>query len=116
MRVLIVDDNTVNRKVAVSMLTRLGWQTEEADCGEAALIRLRDVEVDAILLDISMPGISGEDVCRALRSDERTRLLRIVAYTAHAMETEKAKIMSAGFDAILIKPVSLDALRGAFPG
>ncbi len=114
MRVLVVDDNTVNRKVASTMLRRLEWQTEEADCGEAALQRMEEGDFDAVLLDISMPGVSGEDVCRALRAREATQHLHIVAYTAHAMESEKSRIMTAGFNAILIKPVSLEALRKAF--
>jgi len=110
----VVDDNGVNRKLAGSMLKKLGWQTEEADCGEAALRRLAVADIDAVLLDISMPGISGEEVCRRLRTVEATRHLRIVAYTAHAMESEKSRIMESGFDAILIKPVSFEALREAF--
>jgi two-component system chemotaxis response regulator CheY len=113
--VLIVDDNAVNRKLANAILKKRGWVIEEADCGEAALERLTKGGIDYVLLDIRMPGINGEEVCRQLRAAEATRSLRIVAYTAHALESEKERIMSAGFDDILIKPVQFDQLMQKFP-
>lgn len=114
--VLIVDDNLVNRKLATAMLKRRGWTSEETDSGERALALLEQrADFDYVLLDISMPGITGDEVCRRLRALEATRNLRIIAYTAHALESEKADIMSAGFDDIIIKPVSFEKLIEKLP-
>ncbi len=114
--VLIVDDNLINRKLAAAMLKRRGWTFEEADSGEAALARLQqNVNFDYVLLDISMPGMTGDEVCRQLRLMEATREMKIVAYTAHALESEKAEIMCAGFNDIIIKPVSFDTLLAKLP-
>lgn len=115
-RVLVVDDNAINRKLAITLLKKRGWQTSEADCGQAALDILAQAEFDAVLLDISMPGMDGETVCRQIRADVRLAGLYVVAYTAHAMEHEKQTIMAAGFNNILIKPVTMAALESALPG
>lgn len=113
--VLVVDDNATNRKLASALLKKRGWLVEEAANGLAALAALATDAFDAVLLDISMPGMDGEEVCRRIRADSRLTRLRVVAYTAHAMPHEKQEIMSAGFDDILIKPVSMAALQAALP-
>ena len=115
-RTLVVDDNTVNRKLAVALLKRRGWETEEAENGMAALNKLASGAVfDSVLLDISMPELDGEEVCRRIRASQQWASLRVVAYTAHAMEGEKQRIMSAGFDDILIKPITAQDLLKALP-
>jgi len=115
-RTLVVDDNTVNRKLAVALLKRRGWETEEAENGMAALNKLASGAVfDSVLLDISMPELDGEEVCRRIRASQQWAGLRVVAYTAHAMEGEKQRIMSAGFDDILIKPITAQDLLKALP-
>lgn len=115
-RTLVVDDNAINRKLAVALLKRRGWETEEADNGVAALKRLAEsAPFDSVLLDISMPEMDGEEVCRRIRASAEWAGLRVVAYTAHAMESERQRIMSAGFDSILIKPISAQDLLRALP-
>ncbi len=114
-RVLVVDDNLVNRKLAAAMLQKRGWTVEEADNGFTALEKLEAAPFDYVLLDISMPGIDGEEVCRRIRQMEATQGLHVVAYTAHALESEKARIMSAGFNDIVIKPVTMDVLTAKLP-
>ncbi|WP_303784808.1 response regulator [Azovibrio restrictus] len=114
-RVLVVDDNLVNRKLASAMLQKRGWRVEEADNGYSALEKLESAAFDYVLLDISMPGIDGEEVCRRIRQMEATQGLHVVAYTAHALESEKARIMSAGFNDIVIKPVTMEALTAKLP-
>lgn len=113
--VLVVDDNSVNRKLAVALFKKRGWQATEADSGQAAIACLGDGAFDGILLDISMPGMDGEEVCRQIRANAGLANLRVVAYTAHAMEHEKQQIMKAGFDDIVIKPVTMAALLSAMP-
>lgn len=113
-RILIVDDIVINRKLAAAMLRRDGWEIDEAADGGTALDMLgRPHDFSAILLDISMPGLSGEEVCRTLRSVPDHQKLPIVAYTAHTQETQHSQLYMAGFDAILIKPVSILSLRTA---
>lgn len=115
MKVLIVDDQKLNRTLPCVLLRQLGCEVIEADSGEAALAVLEGRSVDAILLDISMPGISGTEVCRRLRGDPALARLYIVAYTAHALPEQRVEMLGAGFDEVLIKPINrqrlLEALR-----
>lgn len=109
---LVVDDNQVNQEVAAVLLRREGWTVHTADSGAQALQWLAGNTVAVVLLDLSMPGISGEEVCRRLRAAPKSTGLRIVAYTAHALEHERERILACGFDDILVKPVSrLSLLR-----
>ncbi len=112
-RVLVVDDNLVNRRVAAAFLKRLGWEVEEAGDGEEALAVVGRGAFGLVLLDVSMPGMSGLDVCRRIRAGEHGSHLPLVAYTAHALSEEKAAILEAGFDDILIKPINLQDLSAA---
>lgn len=114
-RILVVDDNIVNRKLAIALLRKRGWEVEDVDGGAAALERLAQGGFDSVLLDISMPGMDGEEVCRRIRANEALAGLWVVAYTAHAMEFEKQRIMSAGFNDIVIKPVTSQSLQSALP-
>jgi CheY-like chemotaxis protein len=110
-RILVVDDTPLNLMVATAFLKRDGWQVEVANDGATALRLLAgDHGFDALLLDISMPGLGGEEVCRAVRADARTAGLPIVAYTAHALVEERERIMAAGFDDIVVKPAAMATL------
>lgn len=112
-QVLIVDDNDINRLLVSRLLSKGGWQVAEAEHGSAALSWLSANRADLVLLDISMPDISGEDVCQRIRAQGLGGAgMRIVAYTAHAMPEERERFLSNGFDAILIKPVSRQSLAG----
>ena len=112
-RVLIVDDHPVNRRLPGMLLRDSGWQCVEADSGEAALAALRESPVDCVLLDISMPVMSGNEVCRIIKTSAKLKHLRVVAYTAHALEETRTSILHAGFDAILVKPINRKNLMAA---
>ncbi len=113
-RALVVDDTMLNRKLAIAMLKREGWEANEAESGEEALAKLGGEHgYQVVLLDIKMPGMSGEDVCRTLRADPRTATLPLIAYTAHALEDEQENFLTIGFDAVLIKPIEVDSLGAA---
>jgi CheY-like chemotaxis protein len=112
--VLVVDDNAVNRKLAVALLKRRGMQVDEADGGTVAIELLRKKRYDTVLLDISMPVMDGKEVCRIIRSTPDLAALH-VAYTAHAMESERQSIMAAGFDDLLVKPISGQDLLRVLP-
>lgn len=103
---LVVDDNDVNRLLAERLLAKLGWRVDTAEDGLAALAWMRTQCADLVLLDISMPGMSGDEVCRAARAESLCAGSKLVAYTAHAMPEEKAQFLAAGFDGILTKPIS----------
>jgi CheY-like chemotaxis protein len=83
------------------------------ESGSAALALLADQTFDVVLLDLSMPGMSGEETCRRIRTDQRLQSLYVIAYTAHALEHERERILACGFDDILVKPVSRAALLAA---
>lgn len=111
-RVLVVDDVAVNRKLATVFLGKMGWQTAEVDGGHAALDWLASQPaVDLLLLDISMPDLSGEEVCRQLRANPAFASLTIVAYTAHAMPVDSERFLANGFNAVLVKPIALLRLK-----
>jgi CheY-like chemotaxis protein len=114
-KVLVVDDNAVNRKLAVALLKRRGMHVEEADGGGVALEMLKAGQFDSVLLDISMPVMDGKEVCRILRSTPELAKLFVIAYTAHAMESERQSIMAAGFDDLLVKPISGQDLLRVLP-
>lgn len=112
-KVLIVDDISSNRKIASVILSKNGWETIEAGGGPEALARTDLDSFSHILLDINMPEVDGLEVCRRLRANASLNHLRIVAYTAHAMEHEMDEIMAQGFDDIVTKPISVATLLAA---
>jgi CheY-like chemotaxis protein len=113
MKVLVVDDHAVNRMLPLAILRKAGVAVAEASGGAEALAKVAaDPEIDHLLLDVSMPGMSGLEVCAELRKGP-PRELRLVAYTAHAFESERQQFLSAGFDDVLVKPISKDELLRA---
>ena len=120
-RVLVVDDVSVNRMLAVAILRKLGWTCAEADGGNAALDWLaNNPSVDLVMLDIRMPDRNGEEVCRQLRADPAFATLPIIAYTAHALPADTERFLATGFTDVLIKPISIqnlkDLIARLFPG
>jgi CheY-like chemotaxis protein len=111
-RVLVVDDVMLNRKLANAFLSRMGWQVFEVDGGLPALDWLgKHPAVDLVLLDISMPDLDGESVCKQLRANPAFADLKIMAYTAHACADDSQRFLANGFDAVLIKPVSGQVMK-----
>ena len=109
---LVVDDNDVNRILATRLLSKAGWTVADVCCGEDALTWLRANTVQLILLDVSMPTMSGQEVCRHIREGKLGgENVKVVAYTAHAMTEEIKEFLSGGFDTVLLKPMSRDRLN-----
>jgi CheY-like chemotaxis protein len=110
--ILVVDDNGINRLLPGLILRPFGWRVYEAENGLDALSQLRKHthHISCVLLDISMPDISGLDVLRDLRKDNEFEDCKIVAYTAYATETDISHLVNIGFDAVLIKPITSKAL------
>lgn len=113
LRILLVDDNPISRRVASLMLENWDYKVEAVDSGQQALRRLREATYDLVLLDIQMPGMSGYKVLETLREQERAegrRAVPVVALTAHCVVGEQEKAMQAGMDGFLTKPVDRAAL------
>ncbi len=108
---LVVDDHPTNRLLGRTLLGKMGWQTDEADSGEQAVSMLQKRLYSLILLDISMPGISGEETCQKIRSLAGGSNIRIIAYTAHAFPEDRDRFIAAGFDEILVKPINRKRLE-----
>lgn len=104
--ILVVDDNGINRLLPGLILRPFGWEVYEADGGLAALEILKKNDIACLLLDISMPEVSGLDVLADVRKDERFRSLKVVAYTAFAKPEDVVRLLALGFDAVLIKPLT----------
>jgi CheY-like chemotaxis protein len=108
---LVVDDHPTNRLLASAILKKLGWTVIEAENGAVALAQAAQHQFRLVLLDISMPGLSGEETCSALRRIEASPPLHIVAYTAHAFPEDRERLLGAGFDDVLVKPISRQRLE-----
>jgi CheY-like chemotaxis protein/HPt (histidine-containing phosphotransfer) domain-containing protein len=113
--VLLVEDNSVNRRLAQIVLARRGHAVTAVDSGGAALEALRHGRFDLILMDVQMPGMDGIDTTRAIRESEQRRggHVPIIALTAHAMATDRERCLSAGMDGYLVKPIQPAALLNA---
>jgi len=111
---LVADDNPLNSGLLRQFLKRMQWSAVVAATGPEALQVLRTQPVRIVLLDLRMPRMSGEQVCATIRGELGLVDLPVVAYTAHAMPEEKARILAAGFNGLLIKPVSFQDTRRLF--
>lgn len=112
--VLIVEDNLVNQKVAMRHLEKLGHTCEVANDGLAGLEALQRTRFDLVMMDCQMPLMDGYEATRRIRSGEVSGInpsVHIVALTAYAMETDRAKCFAAGMDDFLTKPIRFDDLR-----
>lgn len=113
-RILLVEDNLVNQRVAQSMLKRLGCETTTAANGLEALTELKtDERFDVVLMDCQMPDISGMHVTAQYRTRTRdmARRLPIIALSANAMDSDRQACIDAGMDDFMSKPVSLQQLE-----
>jgi PAS domain S-box-containing protein len=108
--VLIAEDNAINRIVLVEMLRVLGCRIDEATNGAEAVRLATRTRYDLILMDLSMPEMDGLEATKRLRAAGASRLSRIVALTAHVMPETRGRMLDAGLDEILAKPVTLESL------
>jgi class 3 adenylate cyclase/CheY-like chemotaxis protein len=109
-KILVVDDVALNVKLLADLLTVKGYRTSTATSGAEALAAIAAEPPDLVLLDVMMPGMSGYDVCRAIRADPAQAMLPVVLVTALDPAEERAKGLDAGADDFLSKPVSQSEL------
>ncbi len=112
LRVLLAEDDAVNRMVAVSMLGRMGVVPDIARDGREALDATGTTAYDVVLMDVHMPHVDGVEATRAIR-DRGGRQPRIVALTANALDGDRERLLAAGMDDYVSKPFRLDDLRAA---
>src|ERR1700726_434572 len=109
-KILLVEDNEMNRDMLSRRLQRKGYTVVTAHDGEQGHLLAHSESPDIILMDISLPVMDGWEVTRLLKADEATRHIPIVALTAHALVTDRAKAVEAGCDGYETKPVDFARL------
>ena len=106
-KVLIVEDNDKNMKLARDVLQNKGYKTLEAVTGEEGVKLAKDNIPDLVLMDIQLPGINGIEAFKQIRADANTAKVPVVALTASVTPTDRSAITAAGFDAFISKPINL---------
>ncbi len=116
LRLLLAEDNPINRKLALAALAQMGCTADVAIDGYEAFDAVRHTRYDAILMDVQMPGMDGIEATKSIRKWEKessTPPVRIVALTANALAGDREICIRAGMDDYLSKPIRLEALRQA---
>jgi CheY-like chemotaxis protein len=113
LRILLVEDNAVNRKVGLLMLSRWGYTAEMANNGKRAVEALETEVYDVILMDIQMPEMNGIQAMKAIREKLGAESPTIIALTAEALEGDAARFLAMGFDQYLSKPLQAAHLQKA---
>jgi CheY-like chemotaxis protein len=109
-RILIVDDNPQNSKLARVLLSTEGYEVKTSPDAEEALRVLASFSPDLILMDLQLPGMDGLDLTRRLKADPVYRGIIIVALTAYSMRGDEEKALAAGCDGYIAKPIDTDGL------
>jgi CheY-like chemotaxis protein len=108
--ILIVDDNPLNLKLTSVVLLSAGYQVRTAHDAEAALEMLDALHPDLILVDVQLPGLSGLELARRIKSNPATRDIVVVALTANAMRSDEQQARDAGCDGYISKPIDTRTL------
>ena len=110
--ILIVEDDEKSRRLMKDVLEHQGYSVVDTDQGEIGLDLIRSLHPALVLMDIHLPGMSGLDAIREIRSDASIAGTRVVAVTASVMGNVREKIRDAGFDGFEPKPLNLKAFLG----
>lgn len=104
-KILIIEDNPINMKLAVMLLERSGYQVLQANRAVTGIDLAKQQHPDLILMDIQLPGIDGLTAARMLKADIATRDILVYALTAFAMKGDEKKMREAGCDGYIAKPI-----------
>lgn len=110
-KVLIVEDNALNMELALALLEQVGCNSLQAGNAETAIKLAKEELPRLILMDVSLPGMDGLTAVRLLKEDPVTKDIPIVVMTAHAMQGDEDKVMKAGSDGYLTKPINIKEFR-----
>ena len=116
LRILVAEDNQINRKVVLNLLAKLGYMADAVEDGRAAVHSLEESAYDLVFMDCQMPVLDGFEATEAIRgggAGEQNRRVPIVALTAHAMKGDRERCLKAGMDDYVSKPIHIDDLRAA---
>lgn len=111
-KILLVEDNEMNRDMLSRRLIKKGYDVEMAVDGQEGVDKAAAQLPDLILLDMSLPIIDGWEAARLLKAGEKTKAIPLIALTAHAMASDREKALQAGCDDFDTKPVELPRLLG----
>ncbi len=106
----LVEDNEINRELALELLQDAGAEVAEAADGMQALTALETDSFDAVLMDCQMPVMDGYEAARAIRANARWHNLPIIAMTANAMSGDRERALAAGMNDHIAKPISVSAM------
>ena len=109
-KILLVEDNEMNRDMLSRRLERRGYEVVMAMDGEQAVALAQSAAPDLILMDMSLPVLNGWDATRCIKGSPATQSIPIIALTAHAMADDRERAMAAGCDEYDTKPVDLERL------
>jgi CheY-like chemotaxis protein len=110
LRILVVEDNAVNQKLALRLLGQMGYQADVAGNGLEAIEALERQRYDVVLMDVQMPEMDGLEATRQIRRQWPERPVRIIAMTANAMQGDREATLKAGMDDYISKPIRVEEL------
>jgi len=111
-RILLVEDNEMNRDMITRRLQRRGFEILHAENGEQGIAEAQRESPDLILMDMSLPVLDGWETTRRLKSSPGTQQIPIIGLSAHAMEGDREKALEAGCDDYDTKPIEIERLLG----
>ena len=115
--ILVVEDNMINLRLISAALSRIGHQVDNAPDGQVAVEKFKVNSYDVILMDIMMPVMDGVTACKIIRELEKeqhieeSQRVKIIAITANAFEDDRDRLLEAGMDEMMNKPVDFDELQ-----
>jgi CheY-like chemotaxis protein len=108
--ILIVEDDPLSMRLAVDLFELNGFNTLSCEDGSSALETLKKKIPDIILLDINIPGMNGFEVYKRIREDSRLGHIKVIAFSGSVMKEDEERIMAAGFDGFVPKPIDIKGL------
>jgi CheY-like chemotaxis protein len=114
--ILIIEDNPVNMELAAVILEMKGFRILQAESAEVGIATAKSESPHLVLMDINLPGMDGLDATRTLKGDPDTAKIPVVALTALAMKGDKERILAAGCDGYITKPIDTREFAGTVAG